>query len=856
MYQNIFERTSVNLIMIGGSKQRRINYLIILIGATYIWVVYQVWKSVLNAFNLNNYLIIDTSTMIQSMSSTIFNHLPFLNTVPGGTFFRVHSSPILFLLLPFYSIWPGIQSLMIIQIGLIYSATIPLYLLAVKRLKNEFAAFAIALSYLFYPAIATEPFEVVALFSALAIYSYYFIDQKQYRRFAVSFALMLSTIEFAPVVGIFFGILLLIKALWGTEFGHNILKSFNLMNFSIGRIRKKIGTPALVGILVIIVSASMFYLDSMMNVFFSAGSHSIYTNLYGTDTRNIESVLYGLTVDPSGKISNIVQLNAPYLFLSFLDPVAILQLPWFSATLVSVLSGYWTYGKYYDSFIFPFVAIGAIEGLYRIGFKGFNNEFSSFFARNIKKIAALILVMMSVSWLAAGGITDFTNPAQAVNPNDVGLTQAASIIPQNGEVFSTVNALPVLSAHVWNTWYFGQPRNYTIFNAQDGPPYSLANYGFLAASGSYMVYEKNYTGSPIMNNYSYSVSPYKESSSGAPYEYDESIYIPTGQYVLTAQFKNQTTYIVNTINNGPVIQRYFLNTDDAIVQSFQVNQSMFLNYIVINASMTYGWYGVSAKITRSLDPTTIIASDSYGTYATDSLRFNFNMQLQANKNYYLWIWSGGLPGGLYIPLTNGTGMYKTNLSTNFEAPVNNSMQFNLVGQGGALHAYSTLVQFSSSLGDSSAFNITQPTLSFIYNFNISKAGFYNFIFKSKLAYGDFTLNDITITSLGGHTPHNYFLENPYDTLSMALIPGIPIIAIGLINQQNLVSKRKLNEKSTVIVSILIGITYVVFFAVFSLGFFNIIPSLYSAKSFAVFGVMIITLIALFGIFSSFVSRKE
>ena len=834
--------------------RKKPNYLLILIAATIFWIVFQSWQNIVNTYNLNNYYIIDTSTMIQSMTSAVFDHQPFMNTVPGGSFFRVHASPILFILLPFYSMWPGIQSLSLIMITLIYSATIPLYLLGIKRLKNELVAFMIALSYLFYPAIATSPFESVALFSGLAVYTYYFLDQRQYARFAVAFLLMMSTIEFSAIMGVAFGIFVIVKAFGQTKAHHLIFSRLRTLRFSLSSNITPIAKPFLLGIILIAVAGTFFYLQGLMNDFFSAGTHNITTNLYGTDVGSLDSLLMGIHTDPQGKLRNFLELNGPYLFLAFLDPVAIRQLPWFSAQLISVLGGYWTFGNYYNSFIFPFVAIGAIEGMRRLSKynekgKGFHLEMSS-----IKKLSALILILMIASWFSATGIPFMQNPVTSISHSNAGLAEISKVIPANGDVFTYVNELPVVSAHSWDTWYYGTPKNYTLFSTTEGPPYPLTSYGYLASSGSFLLYEKNYTGPPVMNNFYYSVSPFTSSSSGAPYTYTQNLFLPQGEYELTAIFHNTTNYVIDTVNQGNVSERYYLNTDYALIQPFQVSEAMQLEYVILNASMTYGYYGVSSQITTSLNPSSSIGQVGYGSYATDLQKFNYNIHLDAGKTYYFWVWTNGYPAGLYIPLTNGTGLMKNNLTTNFQSPMNGSMQFNLVGIGKILHSYTTDISFTSSVGASSNFTISEPNVRFTNYFSVSNDTFNTFSFKSGLAYGDFSLSNITIASVNASIPGNYFMKHPYQTLGLAVLPAVAIGMMAFVNPPRTYltegQKSRIRKMGMEITSVGSAILLSVFLVVFTLGYFYVVTSFYSTAIFSAFGTGIGALMLIYAFLAS------
>ena len=71
-----------------------------------------------------------------------------------------------------------------------------------------------AIVFLLNPYIHDNPFETLTLFMGFIIYSYYFFDAKRYIAFAITFLLALSTMEFNPVIGGFFGLYLILLFLY------------------------------------------------------------------------------------------------------------------------------------------------------------------------------------------------------------------------------------------------------------------------------------------------------------------------------------------------------------------------------------------------------------------------------------------------------------------------------------------------------------------------------------------------------------------------------------------------------------------------------------------------------------------
>jgi uncharacterized membrane protein len=71
----------------------------------------------------------------------------------SGSFFGVHLSPILFLILPFYWIIPATETSLVLQSFIVALAAIPIYRLAKENAGGRIVGLVFALAYLMYPAI-------------------------------------------------------------------------------------------------------------------------------------------------------------------------------------------------------------------------------------------------------------------------------------------------------------------------------------------------------------------------------------------------------------------------------------------------------------------------------------------------------------------------------------------------------------------------------------------------------------------------------------------------------------------------------------------------------------------------------
>jgi len=832
----------------------KINYFYLLITFTLLWILINLWYIVYNVYNLKNGGIIDTTTSLQSLLSS-FYHKPFVNTVPGGSYFSVHASEILFLILPFFIIFHNFISLYVIQSIIIYSASIPLYLLGRRKLKSDKVAFIMALVYLFNPYIHDNPFETLTLFMGIVIYSYYFFDSKRYLAFIITFIIALSTMEFNPIIGGMFGLYLLLLYLYDKIDVSKLkimIKNYKNRTYWADFINSMQNhrTYLFFGIFIIILSISFFYLDKYLILYFSSGHHPITSNIAGSNISSISSILNGLKVGLPSKINYLIYLNAPFLFLSLLDPISIMELPWFFAYSISNFSGYWSIYVYYDSYIIPFAAIASILGLKKIhdmleGTK--NNE------KIIGRIAYLALFVTIILLLSNVIVPMVMNPPTPVSANDYGVNQLAQLIPGNAAVYTGTNELPIVSSHAYNTWFYGPDKQYALFNITH-PPFSMKGYNFVAASGSYALYEAGYTGKPKFN---YINVPGKSSSyepgTSLSYNLTKNIMLPPSNYNISLNVNYVgADYITQNKNANKTL---FLNDTKALIYPFTVNNTKSLNKVLVNSAMTYGYYILQAMITTSFNDSTVNRSSilSYQNFGQNQYNypnledFSFNnVQLKAGQTYYLWLWSSGDPGGLTFSMENtphtpsyvasiyngsGTDSYGytfshlNNVTKLYESPkvtffYTTSQAFNTT-----THAY---ILNGKSLSE---FNFSTDSS---FNFNIN--GSAPVIIKSNTINGTLAMT-YSIVSTSGHTTINPLMEHPYIVLGILFISSILLYPIMPFIVEN---KDILNFK---LIKITLILSLMMFYILFGLYYFRLISI--SLFDFRILGVIITISLFLF-----------
>jgi len=246
----------------------------------YFAAVYYIVYSVMMAYyQLGLGVSLDTSVYLQSFVSAALYHRLF-DSFAEPTIFYNHASPILFLVYPLYLTYPGIPTLMTIQTALATLPAIPLYKLGLRLFEDRRYALLTALAYLLFPWITTYlvgPFEVVILtapFFALALYNLYMGNRLGYW---LSLTLMMTTIEFSPILGFFIGLYIL-----ATKFDWLKAK---------GR--------AALGLETLAFSLAWLFGDFLLVYYFSRGAINIFQNVWG-------SALSGPLISITDSIGNAI----------------------------------------------------------------------------------------------------------------------------------------------------------------------------------------------------------------------------------------------------------------------------------------------------------------------------------------------------------------------------------------------------------------------------------------------------------------------------------------------------------------------------------------------------------------------
>jgi uncharacterized membrane protein len=471
-------------------------------------VYYITYRAVMTYYQLNIWSSLDTATFMQSFASAALYHRLFDSFV-ASTFFYNHASPMLFLVYPLYLTYPGIPALMTIQAALATLPTIPLYKLGLRLFGDRRYALLTALAYLLFPWITTYlggAFEVVILtapFFALALYNLYMGNRLGYW---LSLTLMMTTIEFSPILGFFIGLYVLATKLdW--------LKAK-------GRIA--------LGLETIAFSLAWLFGDFLMVYYFSHGAINIFVNVWGSAlsgplisiTDSIGNAIFHFTThtSPSSssshqaalslssvleslvnnvktglhtKIQSTVFLMLPTLFLNLVEPQNLLLLPWLYVMWQTPWGFYYSVWVYYTALVAPAVIVPTLWALRK------------FRPRIRRALLVVVFIAVAISTLLLNGLSPLSalyfheplpNPLQpATTPYDLALIQLNDYVSPNASVSVPASAVPWFSTTRYGWTEHGVPifgpNKYTEFEVYS--PFVPTGYPYSPNFNNYLPYVFN-----------------------------------------------------------------------------------------------------------------------------------------------------------------------------------------------------------------------------------------------------------------------------------------------------------------------------------------------------------------------------
>jgi len=315
---------------------------------------------------------------LADFESMIWNTLQGRFLEKGATnlsFFAIHFSPILLLLVPVYAVFSSPISLLVVQAGAVATALIPLYFIARDRLTNGWVSIAIVLSFLFSRMVnygLMYDFHMEIFYPLLLFCVFWSLQQERWTPFFIFLVLAFMVKEDAGVAFLGLGLYMV-----------------SIRYYRQGIIVTTTSLIYLLAIILIIIPQFRASQDNGSYLF----AH--YWANYGNSIReiigNMMNPIYDIkAIFTLQKIQKMFNLFSVFLFLPLfsLRTALFLVLPcWFMlySTDNKMMNGYLTY---YGLLIIPFLFYSSINVL-----SGIQKRFSRHGPKIVTVVATTVLII-------------------------------------------------------------------------------------------------------------------------------------------------------------------------------------------------------------------------------------------------------------------------------------------------------------------------------------------------------------------------------------------------------------------------------------------------------------------------------
>ncbi len=430
---------------------------IILFASILLYGVIFSYYTLLKHYSFNSYAW-DLGIFNQALYTTLFYGKllyytadQFLN--PSGSYLAFHFSPILFVLLPFYAIYPSAETLLVIKSFLLALGALPLFLLAKDALKSDRAALMFAIAYLLHPAIQGSnwfDFQQQVFIPILIFFSVYFMNREKWKLYFLTLMLSLMISEHTT---------LLILA----------LSTYYLLTSNLRRIPHLIKKPRITReimmLLTVILCILFFYIsESIKNLFpirpeflevykatstysvlgFKGGSLlSLVFYVLLNPNKSIEALLYDYPI----KLLYIIFLFAPLAFLPFGSKITVVSILLLLPFLLSNYPAYYKIGAHYPLYVITPIFLAAIDTL------------SKRTKRDIESTLKIVLVASLLLIISTSPISPVSRPLieqnilwypmpRPINEDLEALHKILDLIPKDASVLTQSHIFPHVSNRI------------------------------------------------------------------------------------------------------------------------------------------------------------------------------------------------------------------------------------------------------------------------------------------------------------------------------------------------------------------------------------------------------------------------
>lgn len=276
----------------------------------------------------------------------------------------IHNDPILAFLAPFYLIYSGPETLLVIQTIALALGSVGLYLITqtvfVKEKLARWFGVLVGVTYLFYPALQNSnlfEFHGVTLGTPLLIFMFYFWLRKRFGWSFLFFVLSLFTKEEVSLTIVFFGL-------------YTAFMTFRDQKYRLGELQKY-----WFSVVIILISVCWFFLSLEVIIPMArGGSNHFALEYYGDFGDSPRTVVFSVLKQPAkaaqyifrnDALAYLLRLFQPVGFLALLAPLALgIAAPEFGVNLISNNSNMRLIIYHYTAVLTAFIFIATIYGLH------------------------------------------------------------------------------------------------------------------------------------------------------------------------------------------------------------------------------------------------------------------------------------------------------------------------------------------------------------------------------------------------------------------------------------------------------------------------------------------------------------
>jgi len=382
----------------------------------------------------------DMGILVQSIASTtkgqLFKYNVELYYCPTGNYFGVHFSPILFTVVPIFSLIPKVETIIVLHTVILSLGCVPIYLMVKNSLKNRLPALFLSAIYLLNPSlqgINWYDFVPQTFFPVLILSATYFLKKRKPALFMFFLILTLMTLEQSSYF----------VAIYTLYIAWELRKWIKTT-----QIRRKIWLFMPIATLAIAIFW-IFLSSNVKNALnpnppeeLSATGNFKVLGVNNTAEIPIKvltdptSVFKALHYDLTKKIFYLLMTLAPTCFLCLASPIAMLPaIAWLLLALVSNWPPYYYIGFHYPAFTLPFVMIALIETLKKLSGYINGQKLDTFLTRSSLFLLCVNLILS----IFASPLSPLQQSGDWTNFRDYGVTYPSRI---DKTVMEVLNKLP------------------------------------------------------------------------------------------------------------------------------------------------------------------------------------------------------------------------------------------------------------------------------------------------------------------------------------------------------------------------------------------------------------------------------